>query len=211
MIVNIFHPSEDVTNTAAYYLGDRNGIKVCTKDIANIQPSLMRVKTVGVVLAGNSFGLMDGGIDLVAAKRWKNTQKDVQSAIAEQYFGELPVGCAVTVKSDGMLLIYAPTMQVPISIVGSAHVFYATFAALREAKRYGVNELWIPMLGCGAGGMSIQDSTMQIANAVSCANERVKGKNITWDFANRRHSIWHEMCHIPPDHFDNQETEKTEQ
>ncbi len=205
MRVNIFHPSVDITNAAAYYLGDRNGIRVCTKDIADIQPSLTRVRTVGVVLAGNSFGLMDGGIDLAAAKRWKNAQRDIQSAIAEQYFGELPVGCAVTIKSDRMLLIYAPMMQVPICIAGSAHVFYATLAALREAKRLGISELWIPMLGCGAGGMSVQDSAMQIANAVTCARERVKGTDITWEFANRRHVIWHEMCHIPPDEVSEQE------
>lgn len=202
MTVNIFHPSEDVTNAVAYYLGDRNGIKVCTKDIADIQPGKMRIKTVGVVLAGNSFGLMDGGIDLAAAKRWKNAQKEIQSVIAAQYFGELPVGCAVTVKSDGMLLVYAPTMQVPICITGSAHVFYAALAALREAKRLGISELWIPMLGCGAGEMSLQDSAMQIANAVKCANENVKASDITWDYAYGRHNVWHEMCHIPPDHFD---------
>lgn len=205
MTIHIFHPSEDVTNAVSYYLGERKGIKVCTMDIADIQPGKMRVKTVGVVLAGNSFGLMDGGIDLAAARRWKNAQKEVQSAIAEQFFGELPVGCAVTVKSDGMLLVYAPTMQVPISIVGSAHVFYAALAALREAKRYGISELWIPMLGCGVGEMSIQDSAMQIANAVACANERVKAPDMTWQFAARRHGIWHEMCHLPPDKVEDQQ------
>jgi hypothetical protein len=88
------------------------------KDVENVSISggdIFELKADAIVSPANSFGYMDGGIDLVYIKRfgWE-LQTRLQSHLKEQHDGELPVGQATIVEtfdSEIPFLISAPTMR----------------------------------------------------------------------------------------------------
>ena len=145
----------------------------------------------GLVTAGNSFGLMDGGVDLALARFASGIEYDVQRRIRDDWHGELPVGSALSVPlgSEHSLtyrrLIYAPTMRVPLDIRGTDNIYKAMWAALAEAGPYGIKALVLPGLGTGAGRVPPDEAArlMSLAWRNWC---RVP-ERMTWDIANRRH------------------------
>ena len=89
-----------------------------------------------LVSPANSFGFMDGGIDLLYSQTigW-HLQKRVQEAIQRDHDGELLVGQALAVPTDHdrwPWLISAPTMRIP-GPIDSVAVYLSTRAALRQA------------------------------------------------------------------------------
>src|SRR5262249_29856597 len=73
-----------------------------------------------LVSPANSFGIMDGGIDLAIRDQvGLEVERRVQQAIVEKHHGEMPVGCAEIVETGDerwRYLIAAPTMRVPESV-----------------------------------------------------------------------------------------------
>ena len=76
------------------------------------------VKADAVVSPANSFGFMDGGLDLhISNKLGWHLQGRLQKIIRDEYYGELLVGQAVSVATDNIdfpYVISAPTMRVPM-------------------------------------------------------------------------------------------------
>ena len=70
-----------------------------------------------VVTAGNSFGLMDAGMDLAVVRFFgQHVMERVQKQILEDYLGEQPVGTCIIVPTDHAahpFVAHAPTMRVP--------------------------------------------------------------------------------------------------
>lgn len=87
-----------------------------------------------IVSPANSFGFMDGGIDLVYMRRFGwGLQSRLQTMIAEEWAGELPVGHAVVVPTDDPdipWMISAPTMRVPEDVRGTVNAYLAFRAVL---------------------------------------------------------------------------------
>lgn len=169
-------------------------------DIRTIDLGRLAEARLGIVTAGNSFGLMDGGYDAAVVARFGTGVQDaVQERIADDYFGELPVGCAVSVPLDDprLALIYAPTMQVPMTIQHTANACYATLAAMREARRLQCDAALVPLMGAGAGALAPEDAVRQIIAAVRAAHNPPTPQQLTWDYARERHALWHALCHIP--------------
>jgi len=117
-----------------------------------------------VATAGNSFGLMDAGMDLAVVKFFgEHVQERIQNRIIEDYCGEQPVGTAFIVetgRTDHAYVAHAPTMRVPMNIAGTDHVYLATWATLlavrnhnRTSKRK-IETLVCPAFGAGTGGVS---------------------------------------------------------
>src|SRR3954462_3859610 len=79
-----------------------------------------------VATAGNSFGLMDAGMDLAVLKFFgTQIQERIQKRILEDYCGEQPVGTAFIVETgrlDHPYVAHAPTMRIPMNIAGMDHV-----------------------------------------------------------------------------------------
>lgn len=125
------------------------------------------------ITAGNSFGVMNGGIDLAVRDYFgKELEDRVQQTIYAQYDGEMPVGAAIMVPTYGSLyrwLCYAPTMRTPTNIVGTENVFYAMRAALLAIKHY--EELgWASTIACcglgtACGGLKPEVAAYQMALA----------------------------------------------
>jgi O-acetyl-ADP-ribose deacetylase (regulator of RNase III) len=115
----------------------------------------------GLATAGNSYGLMDGGIDLAVANYAPGIEDRVQHVIRKYWNGELQVGQCTSIEMDKdasprptddgyKWLFYAPTMRIPKSIVGTDNVYRAMWAILQTANQ-GVKHLVVPGLGTLTG------------------------------------------------------------
>lgn len=141
-----------------------------------------------IVSAGNSFGLMDGGIDLAISEHfgWATMTK-IQSIILDKYCGELSVGNCILLPLDGgKFLAYVPTMRLPMDIRGTDNVYTATFSALNTIHQYNLKKsaeatsLDIKIksvvfcgLGTGYGRMSPKESARQMGMAFKNYSERI--------------------------------------
>jgi O-acetyl-ADP-ribose deacetylase (regulator of RNase III) len=103
--------------------------------------SIFDVACDAVVSPANSFGFMDGGIDLLYSRffGWE-IETRVQDAIKARHHGELLVGAAEIVETAHEaipFLIAAPTMRVPMILRDTVNPFLAARAVLLLVK-YGV-------------------------------------------------------------------------
>ena len=120
-------------------------------------------KADAIVSPANSFGFMDGGIDLLYSRHFGwSLQTDLQAVLAEQHYGELPVGQAVIVATghDSIpFLVSAPTMRIPADISATVNVYLAFRGALiavlthNARKKPLIRTLLVPGLGTGIGAV----------------------------------------------------------
>jgi O-acetyl-ADP-ribose deacetylase (regulator of RNase III) len=127
------------------------------------------LKADAVVSPANSFGFMNGGIDLFLEARLK-CQSKLQAMIRERGIPELLVGEALAVPvedPDFKYLIAAPTMRVPMDIRDTVNIYLAFRAALRTATLVWVQTLLTPVFGTGTGmvGPNIAAAQMRMAYA----------------------------------------------
>ena len=125
------------------------------------QGNILDLEADALVSPANSFGFMDGGIELAYSQRFGWTlQERLQDELLAHHDGELPVGQAVVIDTyDGRLprLISAPTMRIPSEIQGTVHAYLAFRAALRAVKLYNasaaepIRSLASPGLGTAIG------------------------------------------------------------
>jgi O-acetyl-ADP-ribose deacetylase (regulator of RNase III) len=128
-----------------------------------------------VVTAGNSFGLMDAGMDLAVVRFFgREVMEHIQKRILEDYLGEQPVGTCLIVPTGHVrhpFVAHAPTMRIPMNIQGTDHVYLAMWAALTAVHRHNRCEsqkiecLACPGLGTGTGGMDLQEAALQMCLA----------------------------------------------
>jgi O-acetyl-ADP-ribose deacetylase (regulator of RNase III) len=85
-----------------------------------------------MVSAANSFGLMDGGVDLALISFFGIELMDrVQAMVIDEFFGEQPIGTSVIVETGHPrhpYIAHTPTMRVPMSIVSTDNVYTAMWA-----------------------------------------------------------------------------------
>lgn len=125
-----------------------------------------------VVTAGNSFGLMDAGMDLAVVRFFGvHVMEWIQTRILEDYLGEQPVGTSIIVPtghSKHPFVAHTPTMRVPENIRGTDHVYLALWAALTAVHRHNracersIESLACPGLGTGTGGMDALEASLQM-------------------------------------------------
>lgn len=130
-------------SSVQYFLRDRSPDVVAAwqryfADIPHVHPDrgdIFDVSADAVISPANSFGFMDGGIDLVYSRRfgWQ-VQERLQKLLAEKHEGELPVGMAVLIETDDPDLPYcisAPTMRAPCDVSDTLNAYLAFRASLR--------------------------------------------------------------------------------
>lgn len=126
-----------------------------------------------IVSPANSFGIMDGGLDLaIRLALGDHVQSRVQQAILDKHHGELPVGSAEVVATDHPrwpFLISAPTMRVPESVAFSINAYLAFRAVLVAVQQFNrrealpkITSLVCSGLGTGVGGISPQKCATQM-------------------------------------------------
>ena len=88
-----------------------------------------------VVSPANSFGFMDGSLDLAISRKlgWK-VQKKLQQQIRDDHDGELLVGQAELVETENDEIPYcisAPTMRVPMILKDTPNAYLASKAIFK--------------------------------------------------------------------------------
>lgn len=137
-----------------------------------IEGDILAGTSGALVSPANSFGFMDGGIDLAYRNFFgMDIQRRVQTKIQADHFGELPVGQAFVVPTDNVrlpFLVVAPTMRVPDRIADTVNVYLAFRAALLAVVRHNgsaaieIETLHVPALGTGVGAMPIDRAARQM-------------------------------------------------
>ncbi len=117
-----------------------------------------------MVSPANSFGIMDGGLDLAIRDTLGHAVQDaVQARILAEFHGELPIGAAVVVETGHAswpLLIAAPTTRVPESVAQTVNAYLAFRAVLLAVRAHNagsptrpIGSVLCPGLGTGIGAL----------------------------------------------------------
>ena len=125
-----------------------------------------------MVSAANSFGLMDGGVDLAITRYFgQELPAKVQSIIKSEYYGEQPVGTSIIVETENNrhpFIAHTPTMRVPLKITRTDNVYNAMFAMLRAVANHNktnsqkIKKVACPGLGTSAGRMPSKEAARQM-------------------------------------------------
>lgn len=141
--------------------------------VSIVYGNIFNYKADCFITAGNSFGMMDGGIDGHVNYFFDYIQKNVQCALHQEWAGECPVGASVIVpisKKNDMgckYLCYAPTMRTPGIVSKTINAYLATRGALVAcAKHPRIRNAIIPMVCLGVGRMDPAIILHQIDMAV---------------------------------------------
>lgn len=112
-------------------------------DVAVIHGNITEAKTKATVSPANSFGFMDGGLDLALRDFFgEDVEREVKLRIRKDRGGELLVGDAMVVPTyhaEIPWLIVAPTMRVPMAVDRTVNAYLAMRAILRVA---GTGDIW---------------------------------------------------------------------
>jgi len=142
-----------------------------------------------MVSPANSFGLMDGGVDLAIRNYFGlKIQYFVQRIIQRDYYGEQPVGTSFIVfteHEEHPFLAHTPTMRVPMSIAGTDNVYNAFFAMLRAVANHNkqddiarINKVLCPGFGTYTGNVAFAEAARQMALAYKHFHKPTT--NMTW-------------------------------
>ena len=100
--------------------------------------SIFDVKCDAIVSPGNSFGFMDGGLNLEILEYFgSHVQERLQKLIQTRHHGEILVGSAEVVDTDHSeipYLIAAPIIRVPTVLTETVNIYLATRAILTHVK-----------------------------------------------------------------------------
>lgn len=118
-----------------------------------------------MVSPANSFGIMDGGLDLaIRHQLGPAVEARLKQVIVEKYHGELPVGSAEIVETNHerwKYLVAAPTMRIPESVAYTLNAYIAFRAILvaienfnKAARMRRIDSIVCSGLGTGVGGMA---------------------------------------------------------
>lgn len=159
----------DVVSAWARYFKGIENVRISHGDIFDISAD-------AIVSPANSFGYMDGGIDLVYLRRfgWE-LQTRLQTHLRDEHDGELPVGQATileTLDTTIPYLVSAPTMRVPTNVSNTINAYLAFRAAIRavklrnrEAPGAAIRTILCPGLCTAIGRMPPDLSARQMAAA----------------------------------------------
>ncbi len=133
------------------------------------------IKADAVVSPANSFGFMDGGIDLVYGHVFgPGLQRELQVVIDRDFAGELCVGQATIVPTghpDLPWCISAPTMRVPTDVAETVNAYLAFRAALLAVVAHNasgqpsISTVLCPGLGTSVGRMPVERCARQMRAA----------------------------------------------
>ena len=149
-----------------------------------------------MVSAANSFGLMDGGVDLSIVRFFGYELMDrVQERVLADYLGEQPVGTCFIVETGHAkhpYLAHTPTMRVPMPITRTDNVYRAMWAMLLAIRQHNlaskskqIKTVVCPGLGTATGRVPAREAARQMAAAYRHFLE--PPARISWRYAAIRH------------------------
>jgi O-acetyl-ADP-ribose deacetylase (regulator of RNase III) len=166
--VSLCDTNEDVARALTTAFADVAAVEV-------LNGNLLDLGCDAILSPANSFGDMGGGIDKhIDDRSGGAAQRSMSALIAEQFFGELPVGMAAVVELSiprFPLIVAAPTMRTPGSVAGTINAYLSMRAALVTVLRHSaggarvIRHLAIPGLCTGVGGMPHGEAASQMRAA----------------------------------------------
>jgi O-acetyl-ADP-ribose deacetylase (regulator of RNase III) len=140
--------------------------KVCFKEYPEVvikKKNIVKINSDAVVSSANSFGYMDGGLDLALSEHfgWQ-IQEELITRIKQLPMRELLVGQTMVIETKDKktpYLISCPTMRIPSShnIPESVNAYLCMKATLITAKDHTeINSVSIPAFCAGVGEMPVE-------------------------------------------------------
>lgn len=164
-------------------------------DVTIFHGDLFEKSTDCIISPANSFGFMDGGLDLLISEimGWQ-IQERLQKEIREKYFGELLVGQAVLIDSNFIsipFLIAAPTMRVPMILKDSVNVYLASRAIflLLKQNHHRISTVTISGLATGIGQVPYDICAKQMKQAYDDVWLEKFVFADTWSEAQKNHQL----------------------
>ena len=135
-----------------------------------------------IVSPANSFGIMDGGLDLAIRNELGfQVETDIQEVILNKYHGEMPIGSAEIINTNHnkwSYLIAAPTMRIPENIAFTLNAYIAFRAILIAINNFNeckpnrpIKSLVCSGLGTGIGSMEPVKCAAQMRAAYKLIKE----------------------------------------
>ena len=147
-----------------------------------------------MVSAANSFGLMDGGVDLAIVRFFGRTlEQRVQKHILEQFLGEQPIGTSFIIETGHEkhpYIAHTPTMRIPMTIALTDNVYVAMWAMLLAVYQHNltatkkIRSIACPGLGTATGQVPYDEAARQMA--VAYRNFLNPPNYISWRYADER-------------------------
>jgi O-acetyl-ADP-ribose deacetylase (regulator of RNase III) len=164
-------------------------------DVAIVEGDITNLHCDAIVSPANSFGFMDGGLDLALSEKFGwDIQDRLQERIRSLSMGELLIGQALVIEissGDVRYLISAPTMRVPtdFNIDVSVNAYLAMKAILVAAsEKQDIKSIAVPGLCTGVGKMPYDIAARQMFMAY---NEIILGdKPVFQDFGDAQKHHW---------------------
>lgn len=163
--IYLIDANEDLIRAWEALFSDWDSVQVVHGDFFSIPVDAM-------VSPANSFGYMDGGLDLaIRYELGEIVEERVQATILKKHHGELPVGVAEIVETGNgnwPFLVCAPTMRVPLDISHTLNAYLAFRAILLEVVNFNklgerrIDSLVCPGLGTGVGRLSARRCAEQM-------------------------------------------------
>jgi O-acetyl-ADP-ribose deacetylase (regulator of RNase III) len=149
-----------------------------------------------MVSAANSFGLMDGGVDLAIISYFGIELMDkVQAYILSEYLREQPVGTSFIIETDHPnhpYLAHTPTMRIPMAIATTDNVYCAMWAMLIAVHKHNlsadrkITSVACPGLGTATGRVPVEEAARQMNLAYRWYRNPMT--SINWPIAQARQS-----------------------
>ena len=121
-----------------------------------------------VVTAGNSYGIMDGGIDLAMRERFGIALQDkIQWSAVHLFGGRIPIGECINVPTEEEaipIVIYAPSMCIPKPIIAK-DIMVVFYSVLRTIQECGFESVACCGIGTGVGGVEAKTAAHAMHNA----------------------------------------------
>jgi O-acetyl-ADP-ribose deacetylase (regulator of RNase III) len=137
--------------------------------------NILHAKADAIVSPANSYGFMDGGIDLAYRNFFGlGIQNRLQTVIQRDFNGCLPVGKAIiipTLKEVIPRMVAAPTMERPQNVAKTDNAYIAMKAALETVRLFNersdtpIQKMLVPGLCTGIGRMDPFVSAKQMRRA----------------------------------------------
>jgi O-acetyl-ADP-ribose deacetylase (regulator of RNase III) len=144
-------------------------------DVEISEGDILAVDADAIVSPANSFGFMDGGIDLAYSERFGfGLERQLQARLRDDFAGELLVGQAVVIPTGDARtpwLVSAPTMRLPTDVRDSVNAYLAFRAALRAVGTHlqlqpaTIGTVVCPGMCTGIGAMSHARAASQMRSA----------------------------------------------
>jgi len=169
MLLKLVDPNQGLCDAFAEYFEGLPNVEIICDGFQNIE------EYDCMVSPANSFGIMDGGVDLAISQYFGwDLMTRVQKRILNEFLGEQPVGTSIIVGTnhkDHPFLAHTPTMRVPMNISHTDNVYNAMWAMLlavhnhNQINEHKIGTVVCPGLGTGYGRMPWREASRQMARA----------------------------------------------